>query len=301
MNYNKMPVIRDTTLKDFAERLNKGAYEVAHQKLERKKINPRDFTGVYSKESLDDDAEYVARRKKQFEQDATMKSLDGVQNEKIRRATEVAEYVFTEGVERGWFPNCKVIKTADFDDIKNGVDCIIERQSEQGASSHLGIAIDITCAREMDDKFSKIKKILDEDSLPEIKYFKSGNFTGRLSNLPKVVAAMSPTAVERITKEINAENDIKNHTIRLILLLQFDMQLSRMHKYVAQNKPHLAQSFKVAHQTVGAIIEELSPEFKKHASDLAGSEILLSMEQKLSEYFPLSSSRPKSSGRVHQG
>lgn len=279
-----------------AANIEKYQYPKAHAGIEQKKIKEADFIGHYSSESLARDREYVGRRKAQFSSDTSLQTVDKLSNDKIRKVSECAEFLIIEGIDKGWFPDCTVTKTSDYDDIANGVDCILEHKKGLNPASHLGLAIDVTCGQTMEKKLSAIRENIDKGILPRIKYFKSGNFKGSMDNLPKVVAAIDVHAIDMIFKSTTRGEDIGKHHIRITLLKQFEMQLSAFEGYTRGSKPELTTHFSTALHTVRSIIRELEQEMKKYDHILQEHPTLLKMKAILAEQFP---ARPsKLPGRI---
>lgn len=279
-----------------AEQVSKFRYPEAHAGIEQKKIKETDFVGHYSSESLARDREYVEKRKAQFATDTGVQTVDKLSHTDIRKVSECAEFLIIEGIDKGWFPDCTVMKTSDYDDIANGVDCILERKKGHDPAAHLGLAIDVTCGQTMEKKLTSIKEAIDKGVLPRIKYFKSGNFKGAMDNLPKVVAAVDVLAIDRIFKSTAQGEDISKHHIRVTLLKQFEMQLAAFEGYTRGVKPELTSHFSTALHTVRSIIRELEQEMKKYDHILQEHPTLIKMKAILAEQFP--SQPSKLPGRI---
>jgi hypothetical protein len=281
-----------------AERLSQTQYELAHSGIEQYKIEMDDFRVLYGDESIERDEAYVRDRQEKFKTKEQEVSADRLTNGEIRRVSECAEYLIIEGINRGWYLDSRAVKTTDYDDIANGIDFIFERQKGHDPATHLGLAVDITCARSMDEKMISIKKAIDTGTLSKIKYFKSGNFKGELSDIPKVIAAVDVFTVERMFKELGQGAEIKTHHMRFIMLQQFELQLEAYEKYAQVVRESLVPSFARALVMLRAAKAEIADEMKKYEHILSEHRTIVSMKEKLAETF---STKPSQTGRILRG
>jgi hypothetical protein len=145
------------------------AFSLAKEILKRTQIDERDFTDVYGSDVVDKDREYVEKRNSEFKQ--SREGEEGEAQENFKLATIFEAIVV---VAREWFgKNCQTFKTADFDDIANGVDVIakLDRKEEAPSSAPIGIAIDVTYHKEFEDKIDRIRNEIEKGKMSSVKYF----------------------------------------------------------------------------------------------------------------------------------
>ncbi len=217
-------------------------YRRTHELAERAAIDPEGFRDLYGNEVVDQDKEEVERLEKQFEEERKehkerMGADEWWSSEKKRELAEVFEVIFYEHAEMSnWLgPDATVTKASRYDDLKNGVDSIVEFTSEEDESraAHLALAVDVTTSRADEvirEKLERIKREIDAGTLTRVKYFKSGNLDirGELQNVPRTVIAADAwkTVTELGTLFMKGENKklaehFIQHQITDELLLQF--------------------------------------------------------------------------------
>lgn len=160
------------------------AYVIAAGKLEQDRVKTSDFIGMY-KDQVEDDENYVTKRKLEFEAEATP------ENRKNKKLATILEAIINEQIELSdWLgPEAESMAATDYDDIKNGVDSIIEFREGEISGRHLALAIDASYSTELSKKLDRIKREIEEGLLTEVKYFYSDqlDFRGRLEKIPRVV------------------------------------------------------------------------------------------------------------------
>src|ERR1035437_524037 len=104
----------------------------------------------------------------------------------------LSEQVIIYGMQAGeWMgTGSKVRVASEYDDLFNGVDCIVDLDS----TKHLAIGIDTTISiNQISKKLRRIRELIlgDEHNeggrLAEVRYFKNDNFTGSLHNVPLTI------------------------------------------------------------------------------------------------------------------
>src|SRR3989344_6211954 len=105
-----------------------GIYEKATKEIEIDRINPDDFIDLYDTEK---DKKYVAEMEQKF-----AKNSSPDKQESLKLATIFEAIVHQHAELSDWLgPNASTIKTSKYDDIKNGVDSIVEiKEGEKSAS-----------------------------------------------------------------------------------------------------------------------------------------------------------------------
>lgn len=125
-------------------------------------------------------------------------------NDPMRVYATALEYLIFQRIQNnnGFGENADIIKTADYDDVMNGTDLVVEfEQSETVTPERLGLAIDVTFGSQtLGKKFDGIKKQIEAGKLGSIKYYYSvkQGFRGELSLLPRVVIGIEKARIEKI-------------------------------------------------------------------------------------------------------
>ena len=95
--------------------------------------------------------------------------------------------------------NASVIVPSRYDDVKNGIDSIVEFD-DNIAVSHLALAIDVTESEiGVSSKLDRIRRSIEEDQLSRAKYFRSKNFRGELTRVPRVVVGAEREKIKELT------------------------------------------------------------------------------------------------------
>lgn len=217
------------------------AYETA-KKVLAEPVNPEDFRDIYGK-NVDNDMQYVEKMEKMFAE----KNRDA--SEEVERFNKIAKIfeaiIFQHAELSNWFgESATTIAASRYDDIKNGIDTIVEFNEDQ-AAYHLALAIDVTSGSASRDKFDRIQRDIDEGHLAEIKYFVSENMgiRGHKANVPRVViGADRKTIYNVINAWIEKDNDaLAEHPIQIKILSEIQIQLASFKQYCENTgKPELA-------------------------------------------------------------
>lgn len=128
------------------------------------------FSDIYK--DVETDLKYVETMEKLF---AETIEKDPEELKKVYRLSTILEaIILEEGELANWFgENATTIVPSRFDDIRNGIDCIVEFEEGENSASHLALAVDIVAGSEIQRKIDRIKKDIEEGHLSEIKYFSS--------------------------------------------------------------------------------------------------------------------------------
>ena len=141
------------------------------------------FEDLYSAAEIAKDKKYVQDMEGRF--DADLKKLSPLerteQEANIRRSDAMEMIVYECGESYDWFgANAKTSRTARFDDIKKGIDEIIEYENEGGDEDkeiqRLALTIDVTSSTNDTKIMDKIKdnaKKITNNNLDEVKYYHS--------------------------------------------------------------------------------------------------------------------------------
>ncbi len=228
-----------------------------------------DFEALYSKEDIQKDAQFVAKRKKNF---ADMNKEGRLLKLKM---AQVLEYIIFEQSELSeWFgPNALTIKTSEFDDIVNGVDMVIEFEDplehEAESFDRLGTAVDVSFGTDLRGKFERIVQEIESGLLSEVKYFKSERSKPqKLEHLPRIVIGCAPETIEELVKlwTMGDKTTLGQHPIQVQLLHEIVDQLKVFEEYAR----FVVKNEKTAntYQNLKEIVANLLAEKKKEFGDV---------------------------------
>ncbi|MBI4118123.1 MAG: hypothetical protein HY455_01095 [Parcubacteria group bacterium] len=230
---------RGTRGREQMNAVERALLERAHKEaaliLNSTKIKPEDFKGLYDADRIARDVAYVKEKQLQFEADTD----EG--RREAKRLAVIFEGIFHKGAsEFGWLgEGARVIKTSDVDDIRHGVDGIIEFDREDTGMDHLAIGVDVTYSGQLADKFRKIRADIENGTLPTIEYFRSGNYRGELENVPRVVVGAEQPHIIQLCKDIFLDpkpEQLSRHPFQMLQLRQMRLQLEAFADYAAKLK-----------------------------------------------------------------
>jgi len=267
MSYEKevSPRFEKTTGRSENASDRKIMFEGAEKKADKVLIDAigiEGFTGeVYPEEKIKRDQEYVQKKEKEFSE----KILDPEDEKKIKLAKIFEAIIYHQGELGNWFGESgMIIKSARYDDIKNGVDLIIEfPKEEDGEEPYLALAVDVTFSSYEDlyKKLDRIKDGIEKGELAKIEYFKSEHteFKGAINDIPKtVIGTDTKILYEVMDLWVNEEEkELEKHPIQFMILDQIMMQLVKFKEYAESvKKPAIAEKYNRAIKILEKIIEE---------------------------------------------
>lgn len=250
MGFNeRMPFNRHEERELDRELIIKKAYEKALATVHEAELDPGDFRSHYSPEDVDADQTYVEEMEKKFESDLSEPQKLGT----------IFEAVLHESVSyRQWFgKESRAQKTSRYDDIKNGIDEVVETDLHDEETSYLGLALDATVGG-TDEKFRRIKDEINKGTLSKVKYFrsKSTQYMGELQSVPRVVvAADAKTIIELAQLWLEKENTkLREHPFQYQVLEEISLQLEHFENYAHERgEAAIANTFARSR----AVIEEI--------------------------------------------
>ena len=162
-------------------------------------INPDAFADKYSPEKIANDKRYVRERKQQFQEQ---------RSESTKRA-QTLEAIMAEQIELSdWFgPETLTIIPAEYDDLHNGIDMLVEftqELEESGDFEYLALGVDITSSvHSLDKKLAIIKDGVLKGTLAQMTYFDSERnqkAKGLRFNIPKVIIGIERQAIQELSE-----------------------------------------------------------------------------------------------------
>ncbi|MFA6364829.1 MAG: hypothetical protein WCW78_00305 [Candidatus Paceibacterota bacterium] len=216
-------------------------FKKAKKFLDEAAIKPRSFADLYGEDSVKEDELYVEKMEAEFERGHSSETRE------VQKLATIFEAIVHDNADMSeWFGSgAEAIKPPRFDDIKNGVDTIVEIQEDERSASHLGLAIDATFSQDMEKKFTRIRKEIDGGQLAKVKYFQSEHLSirGELSNLPRVIIGVDAKTI----KELNElwlegkKRELGKHPVQFQILEEIIMQLEGFRRYAEErNQKELA-------------------------------------------------------------
>ena len=209
------------------------AYHEADGVLSHEIIEPRQFSHLYKADMIKADNEYVDRRNAEIEENSDP------EQERIKKiATAFEAILYQESELSAWLgENVVTINASEFDKFKNGVDTIAEFHEETG-TSHLAMGIDVTFSTDLENKFNRIKKSIDDGELTEIRYFysKDTGFMGQLNMVPEVIIGAEFKTIEELIDlwlERGNKKALGEHQIQFQILEQILIQLKAFEEYAS--------------------------------------------------------------------
>ncbi len=266
----------------FESKMFDRAFDRAREELQEDAIEMQDFDDFYGEDGVRRDLDYVIRR----EQDFTASAFS--ESEQSQKHALIFEAIFhTQAELNDWLgPEAHTIKSSRYDDIRNGVDEIVEFRSPQESPSHLALAIDVTYSNTISEKLERIRKEIEEGRLAEIKFFNPQE--GGLKNIPRVVVSADFRTLKKITETwLEKDNRVlSRHSIQLLILDEIQLQLEEFGQFAeSQGKQELAWVYEKTLEIVRGIIkgkQELRQELKW---DKESSEVFLAMRRSIQNTF----------------
>jgi hypothetical protein len=255
------------------EQIRLEAHAKATALFEREAIDENSFLlneetgeGVYSKEMIDKNLAEVARLDNIFasEKNNTHPNQEGSNNNEVKEYGDILEAIILNQVE-SWFssgdgkPSPKGIKTAKFDDYKNGVDLLVELE---GGEKPLALAVDVTFGfKGLEKKINRILLDIERGDLGSVRYYKSSDsrFEGKISKLPKVVIGLEMDTVQALAKlwiENEDSLELKKHFTQTLILSEIVLQLRAYREYALDHvRSDLAEIYEIEMEKISSILE----------------------------------------------
>jgi len=229
------------------------------EKILKNAIKETDFVGeVYSKEEVDNDLNYVQKEEESFN--------EGIMDSEDKRTLEFSRIfeaiIYDQGELANWFgENGATIKSSRFDDIKNGVDLIVEFSGDEEETSHLALAVDVTFSDNIQKKLDNIKREIEHGKLTNIKYFQSDKlgFKGEKRDIPKTVVGADVKTLNKVMDLWVNEDEkrLAEHPIQFIILDEIMAQLEKFREYAqAMKKSNIVEKYDKAIAIMEKILAE---------------------------------------------
>ncbi len=191
------------------------------------------------------------------------------EEENTRKLSTIFEAVIHENAELSEWPGpeAQTIKSSRYDDIKNGVDTIVEFEEPDRSTTHLALAIDVAMSGSIEKKFDRIKQEIREGRMAEVKYFASDTTDpGPLHNVPRIVIGADGRTVNELANLWleGSKRELGKHPIQFQILEEIIMQLTAFEAYAQQeHKLELAKEY----ERTRLMVEEIYDDKKLQLED----------------------------------
>ncbi len=189
---SRMMSSSETRLSESQEAL----YPLLVPENEKNAMNMDDFRDLYD---VDRDLEYVHMKEAEFARRDIQEN--NPERARARKGGKLFEALTNYGINEIGFlgADTSSVPASRYDDIR-GIDSIVEFESEEGMTSHIALAIDVTRnPHDVKEKFDNVRRSIDSGKLSEAKYFKSSNFRGELSNIVRVIVGADQPTIDSIS------------------------------------------------------------------------------------------------------
>ncbi|MFA6306512.1 MAG: hypothetical protein WCV70_01300 [Patescibacteria group bacterium] len=219
------------------------AYKKAVELLNEERISQDEFRDLYKSRIIKEHGDYVEQRQQKFKIDNTPEQIEA------QKYAIVFEAIIHDQIDmNGWLgEHATAQKASWYDDLKNGIDEIIEfEQTETSSTSHLALGVDITFGKGIIDKMDSIKKRIDKGNIGVIQYLLTDTYRGEMKNVPRVIIGVDMKNLNEIIKlwVDNKKRSLAQHHVKFLIISQIEMQLNDFAEYAKKRgKTTIADSY----------------------------------------------------------
>ncbi len=270
------------------EIVTEAALTKANEALSKNAISMEPFATLYGESSVAADKAEVERLEALYASEETPQQRRG------RAHTTIFEGLWHDQAGKGWLgPDATPIRPTRFDDIKNGVDSIVEFRKGNNEAYHLAFAIDVTYSTDIGVK-KKVERIgweIKHGRMAEVKYFNSEalGFMGLLKNVPRVVIGVEKRHIDRMAQlwTEGKDQELAEDPVQILVLEQIKMQLAVYRKVAERrNQKQLLPFYDRMATTVEGLLAQKSELRQKKASEIEalqkGDRVNLALQHYLS-------------------
>lgn len=210
----------------------------------KKRPEPSEFVGAmadskkadkYKAEQIKLDEKYVENKRNEIEVTNSSYGREELNRRENSFAhAEIAQAMLTDLINKVWFKDFEAIMTADYDDLKAGVDTVLK--SKEG--SFLGLGFDFTISEQEKIISKKLSKEwtdhVSQGKIATVKYYKDPDTGYKGSKMtPKFIVGSSEDFVEEGAKAYLSgdQESLINHPMRQSFLNQIETQLDYYLEY----------------------------------------------------------------------
>lgn len=183
--------------------------------------------------------------------------------------SEMLQAMVVDCTNKYWFKDCKSIMTSDYDDLKVGIDAVMQHKK----GGYLGFAFDFTISNQDKIIYNKLEngwqKNIKDGKVPVLKYFEDPKTNQKGSLLvPKFIIGASKKDVETFADAYlnNNAEVLKNHPFQYLMLLQIEEQLQTvLDYYETHEKDERLEFAKLQYKKIETILRNMKSEI--HADE----------------------------------
>lgn len=201
-------------------------------------------------EEVKKDLESLGERKNQFKQkNESASGGKATSLEKNKKIATIVERAVAYGVtELGWYgDNVSIEPTSQFDDVKRGVDEVLEIRKESDESSFMGLGIDVTYRGLLGEKYKEklftLLQSIEDGHKTKIKYFK--NHAGdkmREFSVPKIILFFNVEDVKEMARMVKhagdagTQEEFKNSPQKIAVMNQIMIQCELLANFAEESR-----------------------------------------------------------------
>lgn len=269
----KKEIVSEKSLEEIAE-----LYDYIEGVSKKYQIDPRKFSsengGFYDPSLIEENLKEAEERRGNFD-NRDKKKIESIMKSKGEyEAKKELKKMFTAKMfeailvplidEYNLFgEKTRAYKTCDYDDIKHGIDIVLEYKTEDKdnpsiqASSYVGVGVDLSIGNEetIEEKIAKTRERLEKDIPYKVDYFEDGDGNmGNLKNLVRfIISGSSNTSfllseAYRDNEEHGKNRDIEDYRFMTQALEEVLLQV-KYYKTSSTSESILKQLDLVKHQT----------------------------------------------------
>ena len=287
-------------IKEFEEIFNEPSLEKLHTQalkfLGNAELNEKEFIDtfvtLYSIDEIEGDIKSIKEKEEEIKQ------KDTPEKARMKKIATVFEATMTAGITNyDWLgKKIKIHAPSKFDELKRGVDAIIEFDKDEAGNDYLALGIDITfrnlSSSLFEEKVNGILKDIDNDHLTQVKYFQKSDETEVEGlHVPKVVLSASFDTVKELAflwsklKDPAYKEKFKKHKIKYDIVEQIVSQCELLSSYAAEkNHPAIAKAYRDIIDILLYMSETEVPELKMLFGDTSQNKVSNQVEQVIKKY-----------------
>lgn len=198
-------------------------------------MNLEQFKELYGELAIKSDLKYVKDMEEKFSQDSSPI------RDRYKKLATIFESIVDQQIElNDWLgEGVYTVKTSKYDDIRNGVDTVLEFERDEG-TTHMALAVDVTFSKDLSKKIKRIQQDIETGRLTQVKYYESADmsFHGKLTDVPRIIIGADLDRIKDLMdlneSDKNVGKEMKFHPARLQFIVMLQMQLESFRDYATK-------------------------------------------------------------------
>ena len=259
-----------------------------------------EFVGVGlikgGEKEVNEDFKSLQDVKKIFKEKEPEDQLEKEKSIKSKKIATITERGFMYGVSKLnlYGEKVSVESTSEFDDVKRGVDAVLEIKKDDDESSFMGLGIDVTFrglySEQFKNKFFNLLKFIRNGQKTKVKYFK--NHKGEMMkefSVPKIIIYFNIGDVKNLVnmiKNINdskAKEEFKNSSFKFTVMNQIINQCNKLSAFAEESKNDVFKKYIEIINSIKELAWE-NPEIEKMLNVQHNDETSRHMDRLLEEF-----------------